>query len=73
MPFPHGCKGDEACILYACRRLAPAGPFQAGLAISMVGSLASDVTADRSVSNNLKGTNSGFRVANAQQEHARRF
>jgi hypothetical protein len=39
----------------------------------MVGSLASDVTADQSVTNNLKGTNSGFRVANAQQEHARRF
>jgi hypothetical protein len=39
----------------------------------MFGSLAGGVTAGRSVTNNLKGTNSGFRVANAPQEHARRY
>jgi hypothetical protein len=48
--------------------------FHAGLQqISMVGSLAGDVTAGRSVTNNLKGTNSGFRVANAPQDHARHY
>jgi hypothetical protein len=40
--------------------------------MSVFGSLA-DVTAGRSVTNNLEGPNSGCRMANGPQEHARRY
>jgi hypothetical protein len=72
MPFPHGCKGDEACI-FVCLQTLSAGLSVPLRTSAVFGSLAGDVTAGRSVTNNLEGPNSGCRVAKGPQEHARRY